>query len=120
MKAFTDLRKTQPQILRAFSDAIKDVRIYLPTRTEPPYDIAVVFLTERSELTREQDSAIETVQRAVISAGDVKVVLVDPEVRLVDPESMSLAEYFATRPLYLEDITHYGVESGGAEPPPRV
>ncbi len=65
-------------------------------------------------------AAIEAAEQAIRDALDPGVARLDGEVRQLDEEQLSVAEYFATRPLFLEYLTYRGDETEGAAPPPRA
>lgn len=119
-KELRNLDKKRPSEIRAFSSAVQDVRIHLPNTEEPPFDIQVVFLLKKPEFSDDAEKGIDIVSNLVRTIGAQNGVRVDPDVRVLAEESMSVEEYFATRPLYLENLTYRGDEVTGAEPPRRA
>ncbi len=63
--------------------------------------------------------AIDVFKTAVQTSLDANLVHLDSELRILTEEEMSLAEYFASRPIYLGDYTYRGEEIEGARPHER-
>ncbi|MGH2588125.1 MAG: hypothetical protein ACRDJE_24670 [Dehalococcoidia bacterium] len=85
-----------------------------PTET-PPFEIHLTLMARRDELTEEEDRALQHVERELRSVLDpayVQLATVTPRIE----EEMSVAEYFATRPVFLEYLTYRGEELEGGEP----
>jgi hypothetical protein len=118
--ALTRLDKAQPHVGAAFSRAVHEVRINLPSSENPPFDLQLVLLVKREGLSEEEADAMAIASEAIQASLDPKIVRLDPEARILTEEEMSLAEYFATRPLFLEYHTYKGDEIEGAEPYGRV
>ncbi len=119
-QALRRLYDEQPATGQAFSQAVREVRVSLPPREQPPFDLHVVFLLHGGGITSEQADAMEAAEQAIRDALDPGVARLDGEVRQLDEEQLSVAEYFATRPLFLEWLTYRGDETEGAAPPPRA
>lgn len=110
-----------PSVGAAFNRAVSEVRVSVPPNETPPFDLHVVLMLGSDTLTREEADAIDHVERAVLGrfgSGDARVGTGGVYARTED--EMSVAEYFATRPLFLEYLTYRGDAVEGAEPPPRV
>lgn len=113
------VERDQPETMALFSDAIHEVRITEPTTEQPPFRVNVYFMMRRDDagITQPQAQAIDYVADAILGAVDVSAVRIE-EVAVRFEAEMSAAEYFRTRPLFLEYLTYSGDEVTGAEPPP--
>ncbi len=119
-QVFNLLVEEQPDIVQAFNEVIHEVRISLPTNENPPFNLQLVLLIDSDGPGREQADAIDVITRAVRANLNPKDVHLHPEVRIVTEERISMAEYYATRPLFLEYFTYKGDEIEGVEPYSRV
>lgn len=79
-----------------------------------------MLLIDSDGPSREQADAIDVITRAVRANLKPKDIHLHPEVRIVTEERISMAEYYATRPLFLEYFTYKGDEIEGVEPYSRV
>lgn len=120
VEVFEALDVTSPQIAAAFSRAIREVRVNLPESETPPFDLQLVFLLRLESLTEEEANSLSAVMEAIHSKMDSHYVVLAPNPRVVTTEEISMAEYFATRPLFLEYLTYKGDEVHGAPPFPRA
>ncbi|MBI3970904.1 MAG: hypothetical protein HY332_06405 [Chloroflexi bacterium] len=112
---FDQLEAEQPELVAAFNQAVREVRITQPTTDEPPFKLVVVLLTRGGDLTEEEQRAIGEVAGALDSGVDPRIVQVEAvEVRSED--TYAVRDYFATVPLYLEYFTYRGDDVEGAEP----
>jgi hypothetical protein len=118
-KALEALDRDSPAVGAAFSRAIHEVRVNLPDHEDPPFDVQLVFLIKREGLTAEEVDSLFTAFDAIQAALDPTLVTLDPNPRIVTTEEISMAEYFATRPLFLEYLTYKGDEVEGERPLPR-
>lgn len=109
----------QPAVSAAFSAAVHEMRVNLPAHETPPFDLQFILLVRRDGLTELEADAIQAAIDAIRQGLDPGGVHLDPEVRIVTDEEISLAEYLATRPLFLEYLTYRGDEIEGSEPTPR-
>jgi hypothetical protein len=112
---FERLDDERPNIVYAFSMAVHEIRATIPPTETPPFEIHLMLMARRDQLTEEEDRALQYVEqelRAVLDPAHVQLGTI--AVRL--EEEMSVAEYFATRPVFLEYLTYRGEESEGAEP----
>jgi hypothetical protein len=119
-QALRRLYDEQPAMGRAFSQAVREVRVSLPPAEQPPFHLQVILLLHGGDITAEEANAIGAAEQAIRNALDPARVRLEGGVRTLDEEQMSVAEYFATRPLFLEYLTYRGDETEGAEPPPRA
>lgn len=119
-QVFNLLAEEQPDVVLAFNKVVYEVRISLPTNESPPFNLQLMLLIDSDGSSREQTDAIDIVTRAVRANLNPKDVHLHPEVRIVTEERISMAEYYATRPLFLEYFTYKGDEIEGAEPYGRV
>ena len=78
----------------------------------------MVLLLERLELDTEEANALDAVRALIRAQLDPNWVQLGED-RQVTAEQMSLAEFEATRPLFLESLTYRGDELIGATPPER-
>lgn len=118
-QALQALDQTSPAVGAAFSRAIHEMRVNLPEHEQPPFELQLVFLIKREGLTDEETDSLFTAFDAIQGELDPKLVTLDPNPRIVTTEEISMAEYFATRPLFLEYLTYKGEEVEGAKPLPR-
>lgn len=117
--ALDELFSNQPAVASAFNRAIREIRVNMPLAEAPPFDLQLVLLARTERLTEAEADAIEVVTREIQSSLDPAPVRLNPEIRVLTEEEMTMAEYFATRPLFLEYHTYRGNEVEGAEPTPR-
>jgi len=110
------LEKQQPDVLTAFNAVVGELRISLPASEKPPFLIDVLLLTERLTISEDEARAVDSVMAELARALDPSQVIIE-KWRLLHPEEISLAEYFATRPLLYDYLTYRGEEEVGAEPP---
>jgi len=103
-----------------FTRAVHEVRISLPTTDNLPLGLRLVLLVRSGRLSEEDKGAINIFKEAVQDSLNPKIIHLDPEVRVLTEEEISLAEYRRTRPLFLEYHTYKGEEIEGAEPYGRV
>ncbi len=58
-------------------------------------------------------------EQGVRESLDTTLVNLDPDMRIVSEEDISMKEYYASRPIYLGDYTYQGEEIEGARPHER-
>lgn len=109
------------EVLANFSGVVNEIRISKSSVQGPPYDLDFLLLTVREELSEQEVEAIALVQdgmeMALSSAPSVSSV----GFTLQTLYETSIAEYFASDPIYLEHLTYEGEEqSKGADPPPQA
>lgn len=119
-QALAQLDMTAPTIGAAFTHAVRELRINIPASEYPPYDLQLVMLLAQDSLSEEQGDALYRVIETIRNVIDPNVVHLHREVRILSEAEMSLAEYLATRPLYLEYLTYQGDEIAGSPPLPRA
>jgi hypothetical protein len=119
-QVFNLLAEEQPDIVLAFNEVVHEVRISLPTNENSPFNLQLMLLIDSDGPSREQTDAIDIVTKAVRANLNPKEVYLHPEIRITTEERISMAEYYATRPLFLEYFTYKGDEIDGAEPYGRV
>lgn len=117
--AFHQLGEARPDVLSAFNRAVGQVRVNLPVSEVPPFDIQIVFLLHREELSVEEIDAIDAVEHLMRTNVDPNQVRLGADMYKRTEEQISLADYLRSRPLYLDYYTFEGEESIGSEPPPR-
>ncbi len=104
----------------AFSKTVHEIRINLPTRENPPFDLQLTLLVDNDGLSSDQADALNIITKTIRTSLDPKEIHLHPEVRILTEERISMAEYYATRPLFLENHTYKGEEIEGLEPFGRV
>jgi len=113
------LSESEPNIHAAFSEAIHEIRVNIPIDTQPPFDLQMTFLINDHDLTDAELDALITVDEMIHREIDGSVVTLD-ETQFLTSEQITMAEYFATRLLFLEYHTYNGDEVQGAKPYPRA
>lgn len=110
------LQEETPDVFSAFNRVVHDVRINLPATEIPPFDLQLVLLVDEKGLSEEEANAIDVVTSVVQATLDTNLVHLDPHVRILTEEQISLKEFYATRPMYLDYFTYRGEEIEGATP----
>lgn len=110
----------QDQEAAALSGACHEWRINKVTHEEPPFTVHLSLLLDPTGLTALADDAIDMVIDRLRAVLDPTLVTFDQEVRKLTAAQMSLAESYATVPLFLEPMTYEGDEIIGATPLPRA
>lgn len=119
-KSIAALRQERPGIFAAFNRVVSDIRISLPQSEVPPFEIDLVLLIEADGLSEEEADAIDFVKQITRASLDTNLVYLDPDIRVLTEEEISLKEFYATRPMYLDYHTYMGEEIEGAEPHRRL
>ncbi len=114
------LDQERPDVGAIFTRAVHEVRISLPTTEDPPFNLQLVLLLRSDGPSEEETSAIAIFKEAVQNSLNPKIIHLDPDVPTLTEEEISIADYYATRPLFLEYHTYKGEETEGAEPYGRV
>lgn len=109
------LDEQQPSLGVAFSRVVHEIRVNMPASNVAPFTLQPIFLVRSSELGEDELRAIDTVADTLWSNVDPDVVHLS-EHRILSAEELSLAEYQASRPLYLEYLSYEGDEAAGALP----
>ena len=117
--ALSAIDSATPQVGAAFSRAVHEIRINMPESETPPFDLQMIFLITLDGVTNEEADALFAVWDAIQKQIDPYMVTLDPDLRILTAEDISLAEYLATRPLFLEYFTYKGEEIEGQPPLPR-
>jgi hypothetical protein len=114
-RLLANLFDEQHEVMAAFNRVVHEMRVSVPIRDEVPYDLRLVFLTQVDALSQDEASAIDVVIDEILNIIDpAKVELDDVQIRT--PRTMSIEEYFDTRPMFLEYYSYKGDEQIGAEP----
>lgn len=103
---------------RLFNEVVREVRVNLPSSVDPPYALHLVILLEGNAISADQLAVVEAVCDLVLERfepNDPQVAL-DREIRLLSDEEMTVAEYFASVPLWFDDLTYRGNQIAGSEP----
>ncbi len=103
----------------ALSRACHEWCINQPAQDKPPFTVFLSLLLDPEGLSAEADDVIDDVLDQLRNALDASLVTLDAEVRKLTEAQMSLAEFYATVPLFLEPMTYEGDEIIGASPLPR-
>jgi hypothetical protein len=119
-KCIADLRLEMPKIFEVFNRIVSDIRISLPPNEIPPFELHLVLLIGHDGLSKEEANAIDIVKQITLSSLDANLVHLHPDFRVLTEEEISLKEFYATRPVYLDYHTFLGEEIDGAEPHGRV
>lgn len=115
------LKEKHPDIFIAFNDAIHNIRVNLPENEDPPFDLYLTFLVRPDGLTEEAANAIDFTKELIKTCLDTNLVHLDPDIRILTEEQISVQEYFAGRPLYFDYLAYRrGEEIEGAEPYKRM
>lgn len=115
-RALSILDRQHPALGAAFSRAVYELRVNLPDVEEPPFDLQLLLLVKHDGITEEEADAIDRAAGMIHASLDPALVRLSPDLRILTDEEMTVAEYFATRPLFLEYLTYRGEEIAGAEP----
>ena len=110
---------SDPTMMKQFTAAVYEIRVTEPSTEVPPFDVSIYLMVAGSAITRTQARAISQVEDAISSGLDKELI----RIGFISPileEEMSVAEYFRTRPIFLEYLTYHGDEIDGAEPPPST
>lgn len=115
--AISDLHTDNPGIAALFSEVVYDIRLWIRKSPGlPHWQIRVALLSDAIGISEAQHEAVE--QTVLAALGAVKGDLVSIEGwYLATNEVFSLADYFATTPVFFEYLTYQGDEIVGLEPP---
>ena len=103
---------------RIFNEVVREIRVNLPSSVDPPYVLHLIVLLEGRGISAGQLAVVEAVRDLALEhfgPNDPRVAL-DREVRLLTDEEMTVAEYFASVPLWLDDLTYRGNQVTGSPP----
>lgn len=107
-EAFKRLKKKKDKAIAAFNNAVREIRVNVATTESPPFPIHMTLLLEMDseELTTPELTAISEIYQELTNCIDSSQVLLDEQPRIVSPEEMSVAEYEATRPVFLDYLSY--------------
>lgn len=107
--------RSYPDSAEVLSRVVREVRANVPNTETPPFTMHLLLLLPEtlSEVELETIDMIRGEMKATFR-DSAEVDLEDVELVLED--ELSVAEYFATRPLWFDDLTFEGAEVHGAEP----
>jgi hypothetical protein len=114
-QALARLFEEAPALGVAFNRSVHELRINLPASETPPFDLYTVMIVKSEGLTEDEANGIDAVTEAIRASLNKEVVHLD-DVRILTEEMISMAEYYATRPVFLEYHTFKGEEIEGARP----
>ncbi|HUY75842.1 MAG TPA: hypothetical protein VMV29_03670, partial [Ktedonobacterales bacterium] len=118
-RALEQLDQSAPEVSLAFSRAVHELRVNVPRHEQPPFEVQLTFLIKHDNLTNAELDALITVDSAIRAVIDTSVISLGEPV-IVTLEEIPAADYFASRPLFLEYHTYNGDEVQGAKPYPRA
>jgi hypothetical protein len=108
-------------VVTDFTRVVREIRISKSSIQGPPYSIDFVLLTLREDVTEQEADAIGFVQESLSNTFDPLPQIDSVAFNTRTLEEMSAAEYFATDPVYQENLTYEGESpTEGAKPPPQV
>lgn len=114
-RTLAQLSREQPDLLALFSQAVHEVRVTLPWTEQPPYAMHLVLMVRSTGVSAEQADAIEAIVEEMHASVDTSYIHLDTR-RLVTEDEISLRDYRATIPLFLDYLTYQGDEVERAEP----
>ncbi len=103
---------------RLFNEVVREIRVNLPSSIDPPYALHLMVLLKGPGISADQLAVVEAVRELVLEhfdPNDARVAL-DREIRLLTDEEMTVAEYFASVPLWFDDLTFRGDQVVGSTP----
>src|SRR5207244_1436958 len=109
-RALALLDERAPDAARALTELVGELRVNLPEHEEPPYELELVILIAGGAPSALQVEAIDKAMAAIHGEIDPSKIRLAQEPRVLSEEEMSVAEYFATRPLFLDYLTYAGDE----------
>ena len=106
----------KPDIFSNFNKVVSDIRINIPVTEEPPFNLQLTLLIQTNGISNEELEALEAIKDAILSRFSNTAVHLNQEIRTLTDEEISLAEFYATRPIYFDYYTYKGEEIEGEEP----
>jgi hypothetical protein len=97
------------------SRAVREVRANVPVAETPPFNMHVLLLIPEALSERELE-IIDLIRGEMLATFSDNADVHLNGVELVLEDELSVADYFATRPLWFDDFTFEGSEVHGAEP----
>lgn len=107
--------RAHPGSAEVLSRAVREVRANVPETDAPPFSMHLLFLLPEILSAADVDT-IDMVRAEVLATFRDSEGIDLKDVELVLEDELSVAEYFATRPLWFDDLTFKGAEIKGAEP----
>lgn len=115
------LDKVPTKILEHFSHVISEIRVSKSSVQGPPYNIEFLLLTGGEKLSKEEVEAVVLIQDSMEAALYASPLVDNVRFSLQTLYETSIAEYFASDPIYLEYLTYQGGEDpAGAVPSPQA
>jgi hypothetical protein len=112
------LEQENPGVFSAFNRVVSDIRVNLPSSEDPPFDLQLILLVNSDELSDKELNAIDIFDEVIRTSLDTNYINLD-KLRILTEKEISLAEFYATRPLYVANYTYKGEEIEGARPHER-
>lgn len=113
--------ETPTKVLEQFSHVVSEIRVSKSSTQGPPYNLDFLLLTADEDLSEEEAEAIALVQDGMESALSASPLVDSVRFSFRTLHETSIAEYFASDPIYLEQLTYQGEgQPKGAEPPPQA
>ncbi len=113
--------KTPTEVLEHFSSVVSEIRVSKSSAQGPPYDLEFLVLTTSEDLSEGEAEAVALVQEGMETALSASPLVNSVRFDFRTLYETSIAEYFASDPIYLEYLTYEGEEQPtGAAPPPQA
>jgi len=113
--------ETPTEVLERFSRVVSEIRVSKSSMQGPPYNLEFLLLTAGEGLSEEEAEAIAFVQEGLETALSESPLVESMQFSFQTLYETSIAEYFASDPIYLEHLTYRGENHPeGAEPPPQA
>ncbi len=109
----------QPEMAWTFNQAVREIRVNEPDSENPPFHLRLLMMMRRGtsqDQAEAIDRAIDTVMAELSNTLNPRLVILDPQPAKAAEQLISVADYFATRRLFLDYMTYQGEEIQGAEP----
>lgn len=102
--ALRALQNDDPELLRSFFKAVREVRVSGPTREQKPLNFQLVMLTRSPSLTARAAQGIELFNEKVKSNIDPEQILLDEDIIVTSLQEFSVADYRQTWLLPLDHL----------------
>ncbi len=109
----------QPDVGLTFNRAVREIRVRQPDSDNPPFRLRLLLMLHRGtsqDQAEAIDTAIDAVMAELLNTLDSNLVVLDPQPVKATEQLISVADYFATVPLFFNYLTYQGEEIHGAEP----
>lgn len=116
INAFDNFAACSPEKATEFNRAVRQLRVSFPEKPEMPYNLHLTILVRQDALTQDELDAIDDVTEVLRGCLNSSEVILDTEAGLCTPTDITLQEYEATWPLYLDSYTYNGAVEGPATP----